>query len=668
MVATFTQRSPQWGSNMSDGYKIKHHGVEDTANTCNNLALSDVLEARLSRRGLLQGSGALGMAGLFSGTFATLAEAAQGVGSLPTPKLGFAPVPFGFEDKVVVPAGYSAEVLYAWGDPVGIAGNMPAFKQDASNTAAEQEVQAGMHHDGMHYFPLPLGSTGSKHGLMAINHEYTDDGLLHVGGMNGWNGEKVKKAQAAVGVSIIEVEATGKGWQVVRPSKYARRIHANTPIAIGGPARGHDLMKTEADPKAVEILGTFQNCASGPTPWGTYLTCEENFDGVFANESGNLTDLEKRYGITPTGAGYKWAWEDFRFDLQLNPNEANRFGWVVEIDPFDPKAKPVKRTALGRIKHEGATTTIAANGHVVVYMGDDQRFEYIYKFVSKNKYDPKNRKANMQLLEEGTLYVARFDADGSGTWLPLVAGQNGLTADKGFANQGDVVIKARMAADIAGATKMDRPEWIAVNPRKAGEVYCTLTNNSDRGKEGKPGADAANPRNANLFGHIIRWQENAGDATSTGFKWDIFALAGRPDAAKQEHVGNIKGDYFGSPDGLKFDQLGVLWVQTDVSTSTVNMKEYKDMGNNQMMAVVPETGEFRRFLTGPNGCEITGLAFTPDNKTMFVNIQHPGEPADERNDPAKPTAISTWPDGAKAGRPRSATVVIRKLDGGVIGS
>lgn len=653
---------------MSDSYKFKQYGVNDTSNTSNNPALSEVLDARFSRRGVLKGGSAAGLAGMLAGSFATLAEAAQAPFAMKTPQLGFKPVPFGFDDKVVVPEGYRAEVLYAWGDPVGIAGNMPAFRQDGSNTAAEQEVQAGMHHDGMAYFPLPLGATGSKHGLLALNHEYTDDGLLHVGGMKPWNADKVLKSQHAHGVSVVEVEATAQGWRVVRPSRYARRIHANTPMAIGGPARGHKLMRTEADPQGVEILGTLNNCANGQTPWGTYLTCEENWDGYFVNDSGTLSANEKRYGINNKGAGYNWAQEDFRFDLQLNPNEANRFGWVVEIDPFDAKSKPVKHTALGRFKHEGATVTIAPSGHAVVYMGDDQRFEYIYKFVTKNKYNPKNRKANMQLLDEGTLYVARFNADGSGEWLPLVHGQNGLTAANGFADQGEVVIMARLAADKVGATKMDRPEWIAVNPRQPGEVYCTLTNNSERGKDGKPGADAANPRNGNLFGHIIRWHEAAGDAAAAGFKWDIFVLAGRPDATKPEHVGNIKGDAFGSPDGLKFDQHGVLWVQTDVSTSTVNMKEYKGMGNNQMVAVVPETGEFRRFLTGPHGCEITGLAFTPDNKTMFVNIQHPGEPDSERNDPAKPTAISSWPDGANAGRPRAATVVVRKLDGGVIGS
>lgn len=257
---------------MSDSYKFKQYGVNDTSNTSNNPALSEVLDARFSRRGVLKGGSAAGLAGMLAGSFATLAEAAQAPFAMKTPQLGFKPVPFGFEDKVVVPEGYRAEVLYAWGDPVGIAGNMPAFRQDGSNTAAEQEVQAGMHHDGMAYFPLPLGATGSKHGLLALNHEYTDDGLLHVGGMKPWNADKVLKSQHAHGVSVVEVEATAQGWRVVRPSRYARRIHANTPMAIGGPARGHKLMQTEADPQGVEILGTLNNCANGQTPWGTYLT------------------------------------------------------------------------------------------------------------------------------------------------------------------------------------------------------------------------------------------------------------------------------------------------------------------------------------------------------------------------------------------------------------
>ncbi len=655
---------------MSDSYKIKHHGVDDTTNPSAAPALSDILAARLSRRDLMRSSAAAGIAGASLSLIPTLAEAAQAPSAARPATLGFTAIPFSSADRVIVPEGYSAEVLYAWGDAVGLKGNSPAFRADASNSAAEQAAQAGMHHDGMAFFPLPQGARASKHGLLAINHEYTDDGLLHSDGMKTWSGEKVLKAQAAVGVSVIEVEDAGKGrgWRVVRPSKYARRITANTPIGIGGPARGHALMKTEADPLGVEILGTLNNCANGKTPWGTYLTCEENFDGYFVNESGTLSDNEKRYGIKNKDAGYKWAWEDFRFDLQINPNEANRFGWVVEIDPYDPKSKPVKRTALGRFKHEGATVTLAPDGRAVVYMGDDQRFEYIYKFVSKGRFQAGNAKANSRLLDEGTLYVARFDADGSGQWLPLVHGQNGVDASRGFADQGEVVIKARLAADVVGATKMDRPEWIAVNPKAPGEVYCTLTNNAERGGEGKPGVDAANPRADNKFGHIIRWHEAGGNAAATAFKWDLFALAGRPDAKSDAHKGALKGDAFGSPDGLAFDAQGVLWVQTDVSTSTVNMKEYAGMGNNQMLAVVPQTGEFRRFLTGPNGCEITGISFTPDSRTMFINIQHPGEPENERSDPAKPKAISSWPDGDAGGRPRSATVVIRKLDGGVIGS
>ena len=636
---------------------------DSVLNTSTNPIFSDVLETQLGRRQLLKGSAALSAAGLLSSSFSAIAQAAT-----PAPvSLGFEAVPLSTSDTVVVPKGYRAEVLYAWGDPIGVKGKMPAFKADASNSAEEQAVQAGMHHDGMAYFPLPFGSAHSKQGLLAINHEYTDDGLLHSDGMKTWNAEKVRKAQHAVGVSVIEVQDLGgqKGWQVVRPSQFARRIHALTPIQIGGPARGHALMKTAADPRGVEVLGTFNNCASGPTPWGTYLTCEENWSDYFAN-NGQLSEDDKRYGIKATDAGYRWAEVDFRFDRQINPNEPHRFGWVVEIDPFDPKAKPIKRTALGRIKHEGATVTIAEDGRAVVYMGDDQRFEYIYKFVSRDKFNRYDRKANRDLLEHGTLYVARFDADGSGQWLELTHGKNGLTAANGFADQGEVVIKTRLAADRVGATKMDRPEWIAVHPHKAGEVYCTLTNNSERGTDGKPATDAANPRAKNVFGHIIRWHEAGNQPTATQFKWDIYALAGHPER-DGDKKGNIKGDMYGSPDGLVFSRNGILWIQTDVSTSTLNQKDYTGMGNNQMLATIPETGETRRFLTGPNGCEVTGLAFTPDLKTMFVNIQHPGEPASERSDPAAPKAISSWPDGAQGGRPRAATVVIRREDGGVIG-
>ncbi|HEY9104667.1 PhoX family phosphatase [Chitinimonas sp.] len=651
---------------------MSHFSKQDelVSNDTLHTAMSQLIAAQVSRRKLLAGGAALSASGLFAGLAMPEAEAAQVVAPQ-AKRLGFQSVPFSTEDKVVVPEGYSAEVLYAWGDPIGVKGRQPAFKPDGSNTAEEQALQAGMHHDGMHFFPLPMGSSGSKHGLLAINHEYLDPGLLTGDGNKQMTEEKYKKALAAVGVSVVEVARQKDGsWQVVRPSRYARRVHGETPIALSGPAAGHALLQTEADPSGKLVLGTLQNCANGWTPWGTYLTCEENFDTVFCDFSQKSDhDFNKtRYGVPDEEKTYKWNEVDFRWDRQLNRNEINRFGWVVEIDPYEPNAQPKKRTALGRFKHEGATPAIAKDGRLVIYMGDDQRFEYIYKFVSAKAWNAKNRKANRDLLDEGTLYVATFNEDGTGEWRELIHGQRGLTAERGFASQAEVLIKTRLAADVVGATKMDRCEWIAVNPQRQGECYATLTNNSQRGAEGKPGVDAANPRKNNLFGHIMHWVENGEDAAASGFKWDIYAMAGRPDAAAEEHRNaRAMGDAFGSPDGLYLDHNGILWIETDISTSTLNQKEYAGMGNNAMLASIPATGEIKRFLTGPAGCEITGISFTPDHRTLFINIQHPGEPGNEITDPAKPRAISSWPDGDKGGRPRSATVVIRKNDGGVIG-
>ncbi|WP_028453628.1 PhoX family protein [Chitinilyticum aquatile] len=658
---------------MTKSYSDKNVICNDSTNPAFS-QIASAINLNLSRRSLLTGSGAaatgLLLAGLPDLASAAAQSAARAGKALKPAALGFAGIPLSDADTVTVPAGYRAQLVNAWGDAVGLAGNLPAFKQDGSNSFVEQMAQSGMHHDGMHFFPLPYGSQNSAHGLLAINHEYTDDGLLHTDGMKTWTAEKVRKAQAAHGVSIIEVKKGEAGWQQVLPSSYARRVSTLTACAISGPAAGHALMKTVDDPTGREVLGTLNNCANGWTPWGTYLTCEENWNGYFVDWSNNMKPdgfNAKRYGVKEKDAGYRWAEHDLRFDAQLNPHEPNRFGWVVEIDPYHPDSKPVKRTALGRFKHEGAALAIAPDQRCVFYMGDDERFEYIYKFVTKRPYDAKNRRANANLLDEGTLYVAKFNADGSGEWLELTHGKNGLTAANGFADQGELLVKTRLAADHVGATKMDRPEWTTVNPHNQGEIFCTLTNNSERGKEGKPGPDAANPRANNLFGHIMRWVEAGNNPAATTFQWNILVLAGNDKAAKDEHKGNIKGDVFGSPDGLHFDANGLLWVQTDVSTTTLNKKEYAGMGNNQMVAMVPETGEARRFLTGPRGCEITGIAFTPDHKTLFVNIQHPGEPDSERNDPANPKAISSWPNGALGGRPRSGTVVITRDDGGVIG-
>lgn len=579
--------------------------------------------------------------------------------------LGFTSVPVSVADRLQVPVEYEASVLYRWGDAVGAPGVAPQFKADGTNTWQEQSLQAGMHHDGMAFFPI---DKNPRHGLLAINHEYTDDGLLHADGMQSWSADKVRKSQAAHGVSIIEIIERQGQWRVMPKSRYARRITASTPMLLSGPAAGHALLQTAADPTGSRVLGTLNNCAAGQTPWGSYLTCEENWNGYFSSREAPNAD-ELRYGLRHKGWGYRWHEHDERFDASKHPNEPNRFGWVVEVDPADPSQTPVKRTALGRVKHEGATTTLSQDGRAVVYMGDDERFEYIYKFVSRDKVKPGGYQANRDLLDHGTLYVARFDARGHGRWLALVHGENGLSADKGFASQADILIKTRQAADVAGATKMDRPEWIAVHPH-TGEVFATLTNNSLRGQPGRD-TDEANPRADNIMGHIIRWREGAGqggDAASTEFRWMHFALAGDPNAEQSQHKGNILGDMYGSPDGLAFDAGGLLWIQTDVSTSAMHKGAYQGMGKNMMLCADPASGQTKRFLTGPAGCEITGLAFTPDRRAVFINIQHPGETPSERSDPDRPQAISNWPDGPTGGRPRSATVVIRRKDGGVVGT
>jgi len=613
------------------------------------------------RRGLLQGGlGLIGLAAALSGC-----AAAGGHKSASATKLGFTAVPPSRADTVVVPEGYVAEVIAPWGEPLGIAGAAsPAWRPDAGNTAEEQALQMGMHHDGMQFYPLPA-APGTQRGLLTMNHEYTDDGLLHPRGLaDGWSAEKVCKGQAAHGISVIEIErreAQG-GWRMVRPSPFARRITATTPCRVGGPAAGHPLMQTAADPSGRTVLGTLANCAAGRTPWGTYLSGEENFNSYF--DGGPQPDPHaRRYAIRDT-AWMRWSLHDERFDARRHPNEFNRFGWVVEVDPHDPASPPVKRTALGRAAHEGAWVATTRDGRAVVYSGEDARFQFIYKFVSRDTVQPGGAKANATLLDHGTLYAARFDADGRGRWLPLVHGQGPLTAEQGFADQGEVVVKARQACDAVGATPMDRPEWLAIDPQ-AREVFCSLTNNIERGLPGRPGVDAANPRERNTMGQVIRWTEDE-DFDATTFRWRHLMLAGDPANPREAARGDVRGDAFACPDGLVLDGRGVLWVQTDASSSELHRGEFERLGNNQMLACDPATGEVRRFLTGPVNCEITGATFTPDGCTMFVNIQHPGEPPSDRSDPGQVDRYSSWPDAT--GRPRSATVVVRRRDGGVIGA
>ncbi|MCY7315416.1 MAG: PhoX family phosphatase [Rubrivivax sp.] len=633
--------------------------MEDS-NRSSNPSIHDV--SNPARRVLIGGGLAAGVTGLL----APLAGCATGGGAADSsPLLGFKSVPVSTADTVLVPDGYSVQTLAAWGEPVGLSGETAAFKFDASNSAAEQEAQMGMHHDGIHFLKHPLMPETSNAGLLVMNHEYADDGLLHSDGMATWNAGKVRKAQAAHGVSVIEVENKGGRWDLVRPSPWARRITASTPMAFGGPGAGHALLRTAADARGVRPLGTLNNCGSGITPWGTYLTCEENFIFYFKGPD-TPSAHEARWGLRKGDpVGYRWHEHDERFDATKHPNEPNRFGWVVEIDPYNPNSTPVKRTAMGRAAHEGATVATSKGGRAVVYMGEDARFEYIYKFVSRDRIQPGGAAANATLLDHGTLYVARFDADGKGRWLALAHGSGPLTVAAGFADQGEVLIKARQASDLLGATKMDRPEWIDID--RQGWVYCTLTNNSNRGAAGQLAPDAANPRANNTTGHIIRWKDD-GDFDGTGFQWNHFVLAGDATLERADAKGNVKGDPFACPDGLWTDARGVLWIQTDMSTSAMGKGDLKNLGHNQMLAADPKSGDIRRFLTGPAGCEITGATATPDGRTMFINIQHPGESPSERSDPAAPRRVSNWPDQRADGRPRSATVVIRKNDGGPIGS
>jgi len=635
-----------------------HSGIP---NGSANPALADLIE-NPRRRTLMTGASAASLAAALGLPGCSATPGAGGA-----PLIGFAGIAASSDDAVRVPDGYRAEVLVAWGDPIGDARGMPAFRWDAGNTAAEQELQCGIHHDGMWFFPLPLGSASATHGLLVVNHEYPDNGLLFPDAMANWSPEKVRKSQASLGCSVQEIRLRDGRWQLVRPSRYARRIHANTPMRVGGPAAGHPAMRTASSPGGAEAFGTFANCANGWTPWGTYLSCEENFNFYFKAPS-EPTKMEERYELSPKlRHSSRWAEFDPRFDLARNRNEANHFGWVVEFDPYDPASTPVKRTALGRFSHESATVTVCRDGRLAVYSGDDRNFEYLYKFVTARAWNAADRAANRDLLDEGTLYVARCNADGSGDWIELTHGRNGLAAAQGFDSQAAVVVYARAAGDLVGATKMDRPEWIARHPAN-GDMFVTLTNNTSRGRDGNEGPNPANPRAPNRFGHIMRWTEEGADHAATRFRWETFILAGDPKHDAPALRGDVKGDPFASPDGLMIDARGVIWVQTDVSPSLLLKGDHGVYGNNQMLAVDPVTREARRFLTGPRGCEVTGACMTPDGRTMFVNIQHPGEVGSAGADPADPRKLSNWPDHRPDGRPRSATVAIRRADSGAIGT
>lgn len=679
-----------------------HPDNTESINPSSNETIRDVIAEFNGRRNFMKGS--IGTAVLASMGGFSLEALAAGYVPSPSPTnggIGFTGVPANvapMTDGITVPAGYTAKVFIAWGDAIGKTGPHANTHWDPSTamTAERQLTTWGAHNDGMHFFPFPAAGAGgiaNDRGLLVSNHEYVDPGLVCntlTYATDVITKPMVDAQLAAHGVSVIEARKIGGEFKVQRPSAFARRVTGATPCKLSGPAAGHAMVKTAADPTGTNVLGTLNNCAHGYTPWGTYLTCEENFNGYFGTTAAKLaaqplTAHETRYGMSAGGFGYRWHEADPRFDFRETPNEPNRFGWVVEIDPWNPNSVPVKRTALGRFKHEGAWTSVGADNKVAVYMGDDERNDYMYKFVCAKKMDTRNRAANRDLLDSGTLYVARFNADGSGQWLPLVWGQNGLTAENGFADQGEVLIKSRQAADRLGATMMDRPEWVAVHPVTR-EVYLTLTNNNRRGTtpassnkidgttvaaSARPPVDAVNPRRDNRYGHILRWTETGGDVGATTFQWDIFVECGdklNPNAHLQ---GNIIGDDLGAPDGLWFDKDGRLWIQTDQVGNATG--DFVNLGGNAMFCADPATRQITRFLTSPRNCEVTGVTSTPDGKVMFVNIQHPGEDWS-----GSFTSNSTWPDsgfngpttqsGNAVAKPRSATVVITKDDGGVIGT
>ena len=598
-----------------------------------------VVASALSRRGFLtrvlafgSGAAAMGLGNMLSTTSA-MAQA--------TTRFAFKPIPIATDMNITVPEGYTTHILAKWGQP--LFSDAEAFNPDTGMTAAGQLRAFGENTDGMELFNI----AGRE--VIVVNHEYAniDVNLPKNPDNLPTKADDVLMLQHAQGITVMEIAESAAGWQIVLDSPYNRRITHVTPMAVSGPAAGHDLLKTEADPTGTAALGTMNNCGAGRTPWGTYLTCEENFNSYFGSTDAALAvspDFE-RYGVGVEG---RYAYEKFdaRFDIAKTPNEPNRFGYVVEIDPSDSTSIPVKRTGLGRFKHENAEVVIARDGRVVVYLGDDERGEFLYKYVSTDVYVPGGDTST--LLDNGQLYVARFADDMTGEWLALTPEATGMTLP-------EIHIHTRQAGSKVGATTMDRPEWVAVNP-VAIEGYCCLTNNSNRGVKPNAGGDATpmggpNPREANEYGQIVRWYPTNANHADSAFTWDLYVMAGNPDVHKDAYAGssNINsGNMFNSPDGMSFDSTGMLWIQTDGEDS--NEGDFLGQGNNQMLIGDPVTGQIERFLTGPKGSEVTGLCWSSDKRTAFVGIQHPG---------------GSFPDGT--GLPRSSIVAIRRDDNALIG-
>jgi secreted PhoX family phosphatase len=639
---------------------MSHIERKDTlSNPTGAAPVSAVIEERLSRRDLLKGATALGAVSLMGGSLTACV-------AMRDQTIGFTEIKHALVEGHEVAPGYSTQVVIRWGDPMFP--DAPVWDPNRQ-TAAAQVRQYGMDNDFLAFMPLPYGSQNSEHGILCSNHERTP-GVLMFPGLTPENvrqltREQVEVQMASQGHDFIEIKRTGGRWQTVTDSRYNRRFTPwNADFRIGGPAAGHARMRTGADPAGMTVRGTLNNCAGGKTPWGTVLSGEENLQSYFTGDAskGAEANAWKRYGINGRGS-YVWGRYHDRFNLDKEPNETNRFGWVVEMDPYDPTSIPVKRTAIGRCKHEGATTAVSHDGRVAVYTGDDERMEYAYKFVTTGRFDPNNRAANRDLLDDGILYAAKFNADGTMNWLPLVHGQGGLTAANGFHSQADVVIEARRAADVVGATPMDRPEDIEPHP-VTGNIFVCLTYNERRTAQQ---VNPANPRDNNRYGHIIEIMppvvNDKPDHTATTCRWDFFLQAGDPN--KPEHrakygAGVSENGWLACPDNVAFDPAGRVWIVTDGQDDAIGFSDSIYAAETSG----PRRGATKLFFNAPRGSEVCGPEFTPDGRTLFVAIQHPAEEKDSTFD--RPS--TRWPDFRPDMPPRPAVLAITKNNGGEIGS
>lgn len=657
-------------------YKCGNACLGETCNTSDNSYFREIAGAALSRRAALGLGGAAAGAvvvGHVVGGGATPAVADFGGNGSAGGKLAFTPIApvERTVDTVTVPKGYQWDTVIRWGDPM--------FKDSPTFDGFVKTVEQAEKSFGYNNDYLNIIAEDDTHGLLVCNHEYTNEEIMFPEDWFKANAAEARKiAIASHGFAVVELVRAGAGkpWSYVKGGKRNRRFTGTTEFKVDGPAAGSKLLKTVADPSGHKVLGTLNNCAGGTTPWGTVLSGEENFNQYFV---GTGSSVEKRYGI-PTTSERGWETVDPRFDLNNEgyANEVNRFGWMVEIDPQDPTSTPVKHTAMGRFKHEAGNISVAKDGRIVVYMGDDERFDYVYKFISKGKYNPRAaRQANKNLLTEGDLYVAKFTGDteaeidgsgklpsdgafdGTGTWIPLT--QNGKSMVAGMSIE-EVLVWTRIAADRVGATKMDRPEDIEPNP-VTGKIYMAMTNNTQRGTEGKAPADEANPRNKNKDGHILEVTETGDDAAALTFGWNILIVAGDPSKTSSAYFAGYPADKvspISCPDNVAFDSKGNLWVSTDGQPGTIG---YCD-ALHKVTLVGAERGRVEQFLAVPAGAETCGPVIHDLDNMVFVAVQHPGEGGTF----AEP--ISYFPDfkkaGARAGEmagPRPSVVQVYSLIG-----